>query len=119
MGDLTSDLALALITDMLWTAIKLAAPLILLATLVGVAVSVLQAVTQIQEQSLTFVPKLITARLDPRARRLDADCLTNSRDALGSARSWLLRRRSPTLTSTSDGWRRCSSRPFASQRHSR
>lgn len=61
MGDLTSDLALALITDTLWTAIKLGGPLIILATLVGVVVSVLQAVTQIQEMSLTFVPKLLTA----------------------------------------------------------
>ena len=61
MGDLTSDLALALITDTLWTAIKVSAPLIVLATLVGVAVSVLQAVTQVQEMSLTFVPKLVTA----------------------------------------------------------
>ena len=61
MGDLTSELAIALIADTLWTAIKLGAPLIILATLVGVGVSVLQAVTQIQETSLTFVPKLITA----------------------------------------------------------
>ena len=61
MGDLTSELAIALIADTLWTAIKLGAPLIILATLVGVGVSVLQAVTQIQETSLTFVPKLVTA----------------------------------------------------------
>jgi len=48
-------------SDMLWTAIKLAAPLIGVTTLVGLLVSILQTVTQIQESSLTFVPKLIAA----------------------------------------------------------
>jgi flagellar biosynthetic protein FliQ len=35
-----------------------AAPLLITALVVGVLVSILQAVTQIQEQTLTFVPKL-------------------------------------------------------------
>jgi flagellar biosynthesis protein FliQ len=61
MQDLGSDVALAMTADMLWTAIKLAAPLIGVTTLVGLLVSVLQTVTQIQESSLTFVPKLIAA----------------------------------------------------------
>ena len=61
MGDLSSNLALSLTADMLWTAILLAAPLIGATTLVALLVSVFQVVTQIQESSLTFVPKLITA----------------------------------------------------------
>jgi flagellar biosynthetic protein FliQ len=61
MGEISTDLAVALLADTLWTAIKLSAPLIGLCMLVGVLVSVLQAVTQIQEMSLTFVPKLLTA----------------------------------------------------------
>jgi flagellar biosynthesis protein FliQ len=61
MGDLGGDMALSMTSDMLWTAIKLAAPLIGITTLVGLLVSILQTVTQIQESSLTFVPKLITA----------------------------------------------------------
>lgn len=61
MGDLGGDLALALTSDMVWTAILLSAPLIGFTMLVGLAVSVLQVVTQIQESSLTFVPKLIAA----------------------------------------------------------
>lgn len=61
MGDLGGDLALALTSDMVWTAILLSAPLIGFTMLVGLAVSVLQVVTQIQEASLTFVPKLIAA----------------------------------------------------------
>ena len=52
---------MALVTETLWTAIKLGAPLIALSTLVAVLVSILQAVTQIQEMSLTFVPRLLVA----------------------------------------------------------
>lgn len=61
MGDLGGDLALALTSEMLWTAVLLGAPLIGITMLVGLLVSVLQVVTQIQEASLTFVPKLIAA----------------------------------------------------------
>ena len=61
MGDLGGDMALSMTSDMMWTAIKLAAPLIGITTLVGLLVSILQTVTQIQESSLTFVPKLIAA----------------------------------------------------------
>jgi flagellar biosynthetic protein FliQ len=61
MGDLRGDVALTLTSDMLWTAVLLAAPLIGITTLVGLLVSMLQVVTQIQESSLSFVPKLIAA----------------------------------------------------------
>jgi flagellar biosynthetic protein FliQ len=61
VGDLGGDLALSLTSDMLWTAALVAAPLIAVTTLLGLVVSVLQVVTQIQETSLTFVPKLIGA----------------------------------------------------------
>ncbi|MDR1618629.1 MAG: flagellar biosynthesis protein FliQ [Treponema sp.] len=40
--------------------IMLAAPLLLSALVVGLVVAILQATTQIQEQTLTFVPKVIT-----------------------------------------------------------
>jgi flagellar biosynthesis protein FliQ len=39
-------------------ALMLAGPLLLVALAVGVVISVIQAVTQIQEQTLSFVPKL-------------------------------------------------------------
>ena len=61
MGDLSGDLALSLTSDMLWTAALIAAPLIAVTTLAGLLISVVQAVTQIQETSLSFVPKLIAA----------------------------------------------------------
>jgi flagellar biosynthesis protein FliQ len=59
--DLTPDLTLALAAKTFWTAALLLAPLIGATALVGLVISVLQGVTQIQEASLTFVPKLITA----------------------------------------------------------
>lgn len=43
----------------LLTALYLGGPLLLTALVVGTAVSVLQAVTQVQEMTLVFVPKMI------------------------------------------------------------
>lgn len=40
-------------------AVQLAAPVLIISMLVGIAISILQAATQIHEQTLTFVPKLI------------------------------------------------------------
>lgn len=41
------------------TIIKVAAPILLIALTVGLLISILQATTQIQEQTLSFVPKLM------------------------------------------------------------
>jgi flagellar biosynthetic protein FliQ len=56
-----SDLAIQLFGQLMWNAVLIAAPLLLATLVVGLLVSVLQVVTQIQEMSLTFIPKLITA----------------------------------------------------------
>jgi flagellar biosynthesis protein FliQ len=56
-----SDYALQLMADMLWNTALVAAPILLMALVVGLIISILQVVTQIQEVSLTFVPKLIAA----------------------------------------------------------
>lgn len=45
------------------TIIKLSAPLLGVALVVGLAVSIFQATTQIQEQTLSFVPKIIAVFL--------------------------------------------------------
>ena len=63
MGELSPDLALALSSEMLWTAIYVCAPVLGLSLLIGLAVSILQVVTQIQEVSLTFIPKILTVAL--------------------------------------------------------
>lgn len=43
----------------LYTAILLAAPMLLASLVVGLAISILQAATQINEMTLTFIPKLL------------------------------------------------------------
>ncbi len=43
----------------LWVLTKISAPLMLVALIVGLVVSLFQALTQIQEQTLTFVPKIL------------------------------------------------------------
>lgn len=48
---------------MLWTAIKLAAPILGITLVVGLAISLLQVVTQLQEMTLTFIPKLAAAAI--------------------------------------------------------
>lgn len=60
---MSSDFALALSTEMLWTAILIAAPVLGLSMLVGLLISIFQVVTQIQEMSLTFVPKILTVAI--------------------------------------------------------
>jgi len=43
----------------IWVLLEIAAPAMLAALVVGLAVGLLQALTQIQEQTLVFVPKII------------------------------------------------------------
>ena len=42
----------------LWTATMLAAPILIVSLAIGTLISLVQAVTQVQEMTLTFVPKL-------------------------------------------------------------
>lgn len=42
----------------LWTAVVLAAPMLAAATVIGLVVGLLQALTSVQEMTLTFVPKV-------------------------------------------------------------
>ncbi|TVR64573.1 MAG: flagellar biosynthetic protein FliQ [Gemmatimonadales bacterium] len=55
---MSHNLVLDLAREALFTALMLAGPLLITALLVGVSISVLQAVTSVQEQTLSFVPKL-------------------------------------------------------------
>lgn len=45
--------------DALWVLIKVAAPIMSVALIVGLIIALFQALTQIQEMTLTFVPKII------------------------------------------------------------
>ena len=52
------DYATELIRQTLILALLVSAPMLLIGLVVGILVSLIQAVTQIQEQTLTFVPKI-------------------------------------------------------------
>lgn len=56
---MSHQLVIDLTRDAIMTALMIGAPLLLIALGVGLVVSIIQSVTQIQEQTLTFVPKLI------------------------------------------------------------
>jgi flagellar biosynthesis protein FliQ len=57
----SSDQAIQLLSQLMWNAALISAPLLLTTLAVGLLVSVFQAVTQIQEMSLTFIPKLLAS----------------------------------------------------------
>jgi len=60
---MTEDIVLSVIKDAISTAIMVSAPILVVATVVGLIISIFQATTQIQEQTLTFVPKLVAVAL--------------------------------------------------------
>ena len=45
--------------DAIWTLVVVSSPLMMVGLVVGVVVSLFQALTQIQEQTLVFVPKIL------------------------------------------------------------
>lgn len=58
-----ADRALNLLNDMLWNCLVVAGPILAITLLVGLAISVLQVATQLQEMTLSYVPKLLAAAL--------------------------------------------------------
>ena len=56
---MTIDDVTAVAQTAMFTIIKSAAPLLLVSLCVGLTVSIFQTVTSIQEQTLTFVPKIL------------------------------------------------------------
>jgi flagellar biosynthetic protein FliQ len=60
---MTEQQVLQLAAAAMVTAAKIAAPILLTAMAVGFVVSLLQSVTQIQEMTLTFVPKVLAGGL--------------------------------------------------------
>ena len=53
----------AIASDALFLIIKVSAPILLVSLIVGLIISIFQTVTSIQEQTLTFVPKIIAVFL--------------------------------------------------------
>jgi flagellar biosynthetic protein FliQ len=60
---MTPEMVLDVGRNALWVTALLAAPLLLSALVVGLLVGMLQAATQIQEMTLTFIPKLAVLAL--------------------------------------------------------
>lgn len=50
-------------TEAVWLAFKMGVPLLLVGMLVGLVIAILQAATQVHEQTLTFAPKVIIVAL--------------------------------------------------------
>ena len=60
---MSEGIVLDIARDALYTIIICAAPLLLVSLVVGLVISIFQTVTSIQEQTLTFVPKIIAVFL--------------------------------------------------------
>ncbi|QDU72169.1 flagellar biosynthesis protein FliQ [Mucisphaera calidilacus] len=56
---MTTDYALDIVREALMLTLLLSLPVLGIALIVGLSISILQAMTQIQEQTLTFVPKIL------------------------------------------------------------
>jgi flagellar biosynthetic protein FliQ len=57
------SMIMGIFSEALMTAFKLVAPVLLVSVLVGLVIAVIQAATQVHEQTLTFAPKLIMIAL--------------------------------------------------------
>ena len=60
---MTQDVILEIFTAAIVLALKLAAPTLIIAMLVGLIIAILQAATQVHEQTLTFAPKAVIVAL--------------------------------------------------------
>lgn len=60
---MTVPSVLAMLGDAMWVVATVCAPLLLVTSVIGLIVSLLQAITQLQEPALTFVPKMVASGL--------------------------------------------------------
>ncbi len=60
---MANDLAIYLSKQLLWHALIICSPVIITALICGLVISILQAVTQIQDSTLSFVPKIFAVVL--------------------------------------------------------
>ncbi len=56
---MTQEQVLSIFKETLWIVLELSAPMLLISIIIGLVIAILQAATQIHEQTLTFVPKII------------------------------------------------------------
>ena len=60
---MSENMVVGVIKDAIQTGLLISAPILIVSVLVGLIISIFQATTQIQEQTLTFVPKLVAIAL--------------------------------------------------------
>lgn len=56
---MSTEFIVELARSSIYTTLLVSAPMLILALIVGLAISILQAITQIQEMTLTFIPKIV------------------------------------------------------------
>ncbi|MBQ7784073.1 MAG: flagellar type III secretion system protein FliQ [Oscillospiraceae bacterium] len=60
---MTEDMVIQIFKDAMILTFKLAGPLLIISMLVGLVIAIIQAATQVHEQTLSFVPKVLTIAL--------------------------------------------------------
>jgi flagellar biosynthesis protein FliQ len=60
---MTQDQAVELMSRMLWQCMLVAGPILAAILIVGLIISIIQATTQLQEMTLSYVPKMVVAGL--------------------------------------------------------
>lgn len=60
---MSSEFVISLAEKAVYTVLIICGPLLLLALVIGLVVSIFQATTQIQEQTLAFIPKIVAVLL--------------------------------------------------------
>jgi flagellar biosynthetic protein FliQ len=58
-----SEFVIRIAGEAVYTVLKASAPMLIIALVVGLIISIFQATTQIQEQTLAFVPKIVAVLL--------------------------------------------------------
>ncbi len=56
-------MVISILKDAIYTGLLISAPILIASIVIGLIISIFQATTQIQEQTLTFVPKLLVIAL--------------------------------------------------------
>lgn len=60
---MTQELVMQIFNEAVWLAFRMGVPLLVVGMLVGLIIAILQAATQVHEQTLTFAPKVIIVAL--------------------------------------------------------
>jgi len=60
---MTETAIISIMREAIWTSVLVATPILMVALVVGLVIGLLQALTSIQELTLTFVPKLLAIAL--------------------------------------------------------